>query len=78
MSGILFVFLMGLALVVFVVVKELDVLVNVLVSSLVSPNMNKLVLVTNEHTEVAQTFSMQDIFVGIDKSSVRSPPPDWC
>ena len=51
-----------------VVVQELDVLVNVLVTSIVSPDVNKLVLITNQDTEVAKTFSMQHILVGIYES----------
>ena len=61
--------------VVFVVLEIFEVLVNVLVTSVISmeqlngssekrstldspPNMNKLVLVSNQHAEVSQTLSM--------------------
>ena len=50
---------------VFVVLQIFEVLVNVLVTSVISPDMNELVLIPYQHTEVPETFTVENIFVGI-------------
>ena len=48
--------------------EELEVLVDVLIAALVLPDVDKLVLVPHQHTEVTQAASMQNIFVGVYKT----------
>ena len=50
---------------VFVTLQIFEVLVNVLVTSVISPDMNKLVLIPYQHTEVPETLTVENIFVGI-------------
>ena len=53
--------------VVFVVLEIFEVLVNVLVTSVISPDVNELVLIPYQHTEVPETFTVENIFVGVHK-----------
>ena len=48
--------------------EELEVLVDVLIAALVLPDVDKLVLVPHQHTEVTQAAPVQNIFVGVYKT----------
>ena len=48
--------------------EELEVLVDVLIAALVLPDVDKLVLIPHQHTEVTQAASMQNIFVSVYKT----------
>ena len=48
--------------------EEPEVLVNVLVSTLILPDVYKLVLITDKHAEVTQAAPVKNIFVGINKT----------
>lgn len=50
---------------VFVILEISEVLVNVLVTSVISPDVNELVLIPYQHTEVPETFTVENIFVGV-------------
>ena len=53
---------------VFVSLQILEVLVDVLVTSVISPDMDELVLIPYQHAEVPETFTVENIFVGIHES----------
>ena len=48
--------------------EEPEVLVNVLVSTLILPDVDKLVLITDKHAEVTQAAPVKNIFVSIYKT----------
>ena len=48
--------------------EELQVLVDVLVAALVFPDVDKLVLIPHQHTEVTQAAPVQNIFVSVYKT----------
>ena len=50
---------------VFVSLQIFEVLVNVLITPVISPDMNELVLIPYQHAEVPETFTVENIFVGI-------------
>merc|ERR1712002_765242 len=48
--------------------QKLDVFINSTITPIISPNMHKLVLISNKNTEVPKTMPMENILVGIHKT----------